>query len=291
MSVIPGVIASTSAACASLLLAASVQAADATPPSCMTAYENAQLYRQSGKLIEAHDAALICSRPSCPDVGRKDCEAWAAEIEREIPSVVVVVQDQYYVDERGARVVVDGVQRPGGASGRAFELNPGEHVFRVERPGFEPIERSIVVVQGERDRILRFSLRPLTPPAPPPPPPQPTQVPESTPPAARTTYVPALLVGGAAVAAFGVSAWLGVTGRSDLSNLRDTCAPACLPDDVDSVKRKLYASDIVLGVGLIGAAVSTYLFLRPPSLGRTVTGRVSVALAPGGATLSVGSSL
>jgi hypothetical protein len=259
----------------------------------MTAYENAQLYRRSGKLIEARDAALACSRPACPEVGRKDCEGWAAEIGREIPSVVVVAQDQYYVDERGAaRVLVDGAQRPEGTSGRAFELDPGEHVFRVERPGYEPVERTIVVVQGERDRILRFSLRPLTPPAPVPAPArQPTPVPEPTPRPAETTYVPAILVGGAAAAAFGVSAWLGVTGRSDLSNLRATCAPACASDDVDAVKRKLYASDIVLGVGLIGAAVSAYLLWRPPSLGRTLVGRVSVALAPGGATVSFGSNL
>jgi hypothetical protein len=281
---------------ASVPLAAS--GADPGAPACSTSYENAQLYRQAGKLIEARDAAVACSRASCPEVGRRDCEAWAAEIQREIPSVVVVAQDQYYVDERPARVVVDGVQRPEAASGRAFELDPGEHVFRVERPGYEPIERTMVVAQGERDRILRFSLRPL-PMAPAPAPQQQLQrapAPESPARPARKLYLPAILVGGASVAAFGVSAWLGITGRNDLSALRygpGKCADTCSNDQVDFVKRELYASDIVLGLGVVGAAVSTYLFFRPPPWGggATSTARISVAPAPGGATLSFAKSL
>jgi hypothetical protein len=57
------------------------------------------------------------------------------------------------------------------------------------------------------------------------------------------------------------------------------------------VKRKLYASDIVLGVGLVGAAFSAYLFVRPPSWGGAAAARISVAPAPGGATVSLAKSL
>jgi hypothetical protein len=264
---------------ATLLVSAIVSGAEG--PTCTSAYENAQLLRRSGKLIEARQAALECGRPSCPEVGRADCSAWAGELEREIPSLAVVAQDQYYFDERGARVVVDGVERAEAASGRAFELNPGEHVFRVERPGYEPMERRVVVVQGERDRVLRFAMRALAPA----PPARTAPPPTTSGPRIRPTYWPAIVVAGASAATLGVAAWLGLTGRSDLSQLHGTCAPDCSDAQVDPVRRKLVASDVVLGVGLFGAALSAYLFMRPPSIAEESSPRVGVAIGAGGASV------
>src|ERR1700756_333206 len=100
----------------------------------------------------------------------------------------------------------------------------------------------VVWGQGERDRVLRFSLRALTPPpstTPPPPPAAPVT------PRTHSVYWPALLTAGASAATLGVSAWLGLTGRSDLSQLHGTCAPDCSDSQVDPVRRKLVASDIV----------------------------------------------
>jgi hypothetical protein len=274
-----------------LLLFVSSTARGAEGPSaCMSAYEDTQLLRRNGKLLEARDAALVCSRASCPDVARTDCAAWAGEIQREIPSVAVVAQDAYYTDEHGARVIVDGIERAAAASGRAFELNPGEHVFRVERLGYEPMERTVVIVQGERDRILRFPLHALAP-SPPATSPAP---PAAFAPRRQATYLPALVAAGASAVTLGVAAWLGLTGRSDLSQLHTTCAPDCSDAQVDPVRRKLVASDIVLGVGILGTALSAYLFLRPPSTAEPVPPRVGVAFAAGpgaGASLSIRGAL
>jgi hypothetical protein len=285
--------AAIAAACTSWvsISVASSTAQAAPSPTCASAYEDTQLHRRSGKLIEAREAALSCSRPSCPDVARQDCEVWAAEIQREIPSVVVVALVESYVDERNARVVVDGVERAEGASGRAFEVNPGEHVFRIERPGYEPIERAIVVLQGERDRILRFSLHALASAAPAPTSAPSSPAPEILRPRVRATYMPAIVAGGAAAAAFGVSAWLGLTGRSDLSSLRTTCAPACTDDQVDPVRRKLIASDIVLGVGVAAAVVSGYLFVRPPPWGPAAAVRIGVAPTLADVSVSIAGAL
>ncbi len=269
----------------------SALAGDSGAAACQAAYEDAQLLRRSGKLIEAREAALVCSRPSCPEVARRDCAGWAGEIQREVPSVVVVAQDEYYVDEHGARVFVDGSERAEAASGRAFELDPGEHVFRLERPGYEPMERAIVIVQGERDRILRFPLRALAPPPPAPAPPHASPPQERPILHERRTYLPAILAASGTAAAFGVSAWLGLTGRSDLSDLRSTCAPACTDAQVDPVRRKLVASDIVLGVGLVGAVVSAFFFFRPPQIGPAAPPTIGVILVPGGASLSLGAAL
>jgi hypothetical protein len=252
----------------------------------MSAYENAQLLRRNGKLIEAREAAIACSRASCPEVGRTDCAAWAGEIQREIPSVAVVAQDEYYFDEHGARVIVDGVERAEAASGRAFELDPGEHLFRVERPGYEPIERTIVVVQGERDRVLRFALRALAPPPAPV-----TSPPAAIAPRAQPTYWPAVVAAGASAATLGVAAWLGLTGRSDLSQLHGTCAPDCSDAQVDPIRRKLIASDVVLGVGLLGTALAAYLFVRPPTTTEAPHPRVGVAFAAGSASVWIRGAL
>jgi hypothetical protein len=251
-----------------------------TPVECSTSYESAQLLRQTGKLIAAREAAATCSRASCPGVVRNDCATWAGEIERQIPSVIIVARDESTGDERGSRVSVDGTVRGEAASGRAFELDPGTHVVRIERAGDETLEQTITVVQGERDRVLRFVLHAVPVRAAPIPP-----APE--PPRAQVSYTPAAIVGGVAVLALGTSAWLGVSGRSDLSALRGSCAPSCTDVEVDPVRRKLIASDVLLGVGLVAAGVSLYFVLRPPSSGEAPVARVGVSPSSGGARVTL----
>jgi hypothetical protein len=265
-------------------------AAEPSQAQCAAAYENTQLLRRGGHLVAAREAAVTCARPICPEFARKDCSAWELEIGREVPSVVVIAREETTDDGAGVRVLIDGTVRPEATAGRAFELDPGKHLFRVERPSDRTVEQTIEIFQGERDRIVRFALHPeVAPPAPssiPAPPATSTAPPPEPPPIATEgeTYVPAVVVGGAAVALFGVSAWLGLTGRSDLSNLRATCAPNCTDAQVDPVRTRLSWSDITLGAGLVGAAISIYLFARPPG-GSAV--RVDVAPTTGGAALSL----
>jgi hypothetical protein len=262
-------------------------AAEPSAAQCAAAYENTQLLRRGGHLVAARDAAVACARPVCPEFVRKDCAGWEVEVSREVPSVVVIAREATTEDGAGVRVLVDGALRAEATSGRAFELDPGKHLFRVERPGDRAVEQTIEIFQGERDRILRFALHSENP-TPPSPPPTSSSLPPTLPPPAATestTYAPAIVVGGAAVAFFGMSAWLGLTGRSDLSNLRSTCAPACTDAQVDPVRRRLVWSDVTLGAGVVVAAISIYLFARPPGASGP---EVQVAPVAGGARLSVG---
>lgn len=261
------------AALAAITISAPARTADPTPEQCASSYESAQLLRQGGHLVAARDAALVCARASCPRAARKDCEAWVIEITREIPTVTVVSRAEGGGDDRGVRVLVDGVPRAEAASGRAFEVDPGSHVFRVERPGEPPAEQTVSVVQGEHGRILR--LLPERPSAPPAPPEQ------------RRSYVPAFVVGGIAAAFLGVSAGLGLSGRSDLSHLRATCAPACTDEQVSPVRLKLLFSDLALAAGIASAGVSIYLFARPPTVAPASTVQLVIAPARAGAALSV----
>lgn len=262
-----------------LLLASArphVAAAEGASAQCASAYEDAQLLRQRGKLIAARDHAAICARDQCPEVARRDCARWAEELGREIPSVVVVVRDDADRDVPAQRVLVDGVVRAEVSAGRAFELDPGVHAFRVERPNGPPVEKSFSVYQGERDRVVRLTV----PSGPAAPAPVAATVPNaqtvapgpvlpvssgSSAPREAPSYVLAGVVAGVSVASLAVSGYLGLTGRQELSDLRTSCAPTCSDSQVDPVKTRLTLSDATLGVGLVGAALAVYLFVRTAS--------------------------
>ena len=216
-----------------------------------------------------------------------------------MPTVVVVAREEATDDDRGVKVTVDGTVRAEATSGRAFELDPGDHAFKVERPGDQTVEQTVSVVQGEHDRIVRFTLRPTTPPpvtapvtppiARPTPPLARSTPPESPPPPVESrsvSYVPAIVVGSASVVVLGVSAYLGLTGRSELSHLHDTCQPYCTDDQVNPVREKLTISDVTLGVGAAGALVALYLFLRPPTSSNTTTSGLDVIPGPRGASVA-----
>ncbi len=241
-----------------------------TTSQCASAYENAQLLRQRGKLLAAREQVGVCAREQCPEVARRDCMHWAEELGREIPSVVVVGRDDADRDVPVERVVVDGAPRPEVASGRPFELDPGAHVFRLERAGAAPVERTVTVYQGERDRVLRILL-PAQPAAPAPAPAAAPSASAAPPPAQvlspgdRPSYALPVVVAGLSVASFAASAYLGLTGRQELSDLRSSCAPSCSDAQVDPVKTRLTLSDATLGVGLVGSALATYLFVRAAS--------------------------
>jgi hypothetical protein len=278
-----------------LLASAPVVAAEGATAQCASAYENAQLVRQRGKLLAAREQASICAREQCPEVARKDCARWAEELGREIPSVVVVVRDDADRDVYVQRLLVDGVARVEVSSGRAFELDPGAHVLRIERANAPPVERSVTVYQGERDRVLRITVTaPSGAAAAAVPPSSSAAVPSaaSASDSARReppSYVLPAIVTGVSVASLAASAYLGLTGRQELSDLRTSCAPTCSDAQVDPVRTRLTLSDAALGVGLVGAALAVYLFVRTASE-RNLAASAHVEIAPtrDGALATVG---
>jgi hypothetical protein len=260
------------------LVAPAVRAGEA---ECAPAYEDAQLLRRQGKLVAAREAAATCARPSCPSVARKDCEKWVEQIAREIPSVTIIARETGTGADARARVIVDGAWKPDASAGRAIELDPGPHVVRVEREGDEPAEQTLTLFQGEGGRIVRVELRRVGQPSPPP-----REAP-MPPPEHSHTYVPAVVLGGFSLAALAASAALGLSGRSDLSGLRSSCAPNCTDEQVDPVRRKLIVSDVALGIGVLGTVATIYFIVRPPSTGTSAQTRLELAPSRAGGTLSL----
>jgi hypothetical protein len=68
--------------------------------------------------------------------------------------------------------------------------------------------------------------------------------------------------GGVAVVAAGSFAALGLSGQSDVSSLRATCAPNCTQGQVGSARAELIGADASLGVGIVSLAAAAWFFFR-----------------------------
>ncbi len=224
---------------------------------CMDAYEQAQVLRDDRKLADARGALLVCARDVCPAMLRRDCAKWLDEVERDMGSVVFRAVDARGVDIPIEAAAIDGNPVGAGADGWAVTVEPGRHVVRVSVSGHPPNEQTVVVGQGEKNRIVLFRIEDSAPANSPPPPPPPEPEPKPGVPVA------AFVAGGVALAALGTFAYAGITGWSDLETLHDECGARrlCTQSDVDDVKTKLLVADVAALVGVIALGVATYFLV------------------------------
>lgn len=215
-----------------------------TKRACAASYEQTQRLRQDGKLVEAHEQAVLCAQSSCPALLTSDCARWADELDQALPSVVVVARDAAGKDLPGLRVMVDGRELPNQRSGLAITLNPGPHRFRFQAPGRTPIEREEVIVQGRKNQAIDVVLS------------EPARLaaaaPQSTPP---WLYVTAST---SALGAIGF-AYFGLIGRAREHDAQSGCAPRCSDSDLKPMKQAYLAADISLGLAAVGIATSLVL--------------------------------
>jgi hypothetical protein len=276
---------------------------------CLTASDQGQQLRDDGKYRRAREAFATCSRDVCPAIVRHDCVKWLADLEQSSPSVVVSARDDKGNDLINVTVQVDGAPLVSKLDGKPTLVDPGAHVFHFEASGFPAVEQHVVVHAGEKSRLLTVQFgNPSAPPTPPGPGATPAPAPGpgpdegTTPPPGETPAVTpsssgprvsAWVLGGFALAAFATEAYFGLSGMSDRSNLEsDPCAKtsSCPQSSVDSIRTKFTIADIALGVGLVSAGLSAYLFLSAPK-GEAATAHASaidVTPLPGGAAMSLG---
>lgn len=259
---------------------------------CLAASDQGQSQRDDGKYRKARDAFVACSRDACPTIVRRDCMKWLAELEQAWPSVVVGAKDDKGADLIDVKVQVDGAPLVSRLDGKPTPVDPGEHVFRFEAAGYPPVEQHVVVRAGEKSRLLavQFGQPPAATPA------APAAAPPATPAesdhrTAQGTRASAWVFGGIAVAAFATEAYFGLTGLSDRSSLKSQpCAQtaSCSQSSVDSIRTKFTVADIALGVGLVSAAISAYLFIATPSEPAPApASALDVTPVPGGAAMSL----
>jgi hypothetical protein len=247
---------------------------------CARAAEKAQQLRIDGHLMDARGALHACLRPACPKVIRSYCTRWFDEVESDLPSVVVSVHDASGNDLSGVTLTVDSKIEDSWRAGLPIELDPGEHLFRYERAGSKRLETRVRVSLGEKKRLLSVTLEEAMDGFQEAAPeetlvasdvPEDSEIaaaPSKTPPLSSQTSEPAhrkrvaaWVMSGTAVAALGSFAYFGITGRSDLSQLRHDCAGHCASSKVDAAWDKLIIADVSLGLAVLSTGLATWLFV------------------------------
>jgi hypothetical protein len=246
-------------------LAAPALAADPTKDECITDNENGQRLQKEGKLREAKEQLLVCIANSCPKIVRDDCADRLRAVDAAQPSIVFEAKDAAGASVTAVTVTMDGAALTDHLDGSALVIDPGEHKLAFQAAGMAPLEKTIVVQAGEKNRhevIALTAAQPVAPPAPPtPPPPPPAPAPAPPVPA----YV-AFGVGGAGlvVGVLFTGLWASAKSGGNSACVSQTCT-----SQTASMWENKQTTDTVLlavgyGVAAIGAGVGAFLLLDRP---------------------------
>jgi hypothetical protein len=249
---------------ASFGLAPSAQADDA-PSTCLTAPVRGQKLQQAGKLIAAREHFRVCARAECnPDI-IEHCKQWADDVEKALPSIIVVARDADGHDVSDVSVRIDdGVATP--LSPHSIELDPGEHRVIVTHGGAKPAEEKILLQDAQKNRSVVVTF------------PGPPGRPRDDARTSRPIPTSAWIASGVAVVALGAFGFFGAKGVSDRSNKHcDTGCPTPVKQDVNTL---FVAADVSLAAAAIAAGVAAWLYLSRPTvrIGRQDYGLVQSAI-------------
>lgn len=225
---------------------------------CTQAYVSGQHLMRSTHLLDAQAALLLCARDPCPTALRPECSQWLAEVQRALPSVVIAVKSAAGEDLRDVRVLVDGQPFLSHLDGTAKDIDPGDHLVRLEAAGAPPLEQHVLLHEGEKARVLEFQLAAPE-----------TATPATTaisaappPPAAETTSKPprwiAYALGGLGIAATAAFAYFAIDGLS----LYSQCHNGCPSSHVSAGNRDWTAADISGGIALLSFGAGAYLLFH-----------------------------
>jgi hypothetical protein len=248
--------------------------------TCVQASDDAQAAERAGKLRAAREKLLVCADDSCPPVLRSACAQWLVDVDRSLPTVVLAARDARGADLVTVHVSLDGQPLAERLDGRAVPVDPGAHNFRFDSDAGTHVEQSLVVREGEQNRLVVAAF--------PAPSPEPATVPPAhavNPPELREgPPVGAYLLGGVGVLAWSSLTYFGIKFVSDLQALKSSCGAACPADRTDPVHLEEHIADASLVVGVIATAAAAWLFVSPRHNGGSVS--VGVALSRGVVSLT-----
>lgn len=237
------------AAC-SLAVAFDVEAhaqaiASDAPSTCEQSYEQAQVRRQKRELLAAKAHLMRCAQADCPQVARTDCANWLMEVERSIPSVILLPRREG-VDLLDVMAVVDGTPtmvKPG----EPLALEPGPHRVVVQA-GSQERTTTFTLPEGEKLRQLVFEFGPE-------PEPESSGGERSTP-----LLATAIATGAGSVVGFGLFATFGSLGLAQEDDL-SSCKPSCGAEEVSAVEDLYLVADVTLTAGAVLGVTSIAFFL------------------------------
>ncbi len=238
--------------------------------ACAEASTRGQTLRDDGKYLDARASFVACASDSCPAVIRQDCGDWLAQLDKSIPSIVLVVRDAAGHDLSNASVTVDGITVA--LDGRPHIVDPGSHSLHAQFADGRSTDDHVIVRAGEQNRAIvmqapAVATTTVTPTARVEP-----QTPSAPEPSPSRSYTPSIVLGAVSVVALGSFITFGLMGKADVDNLRATCAPYCAQSDLDAAKLKLTIADVSLAIGAAVLVTAVVLLFVPRASRPTTTG-------------------
>ena len=255
-----------------------------------------------GRLTESRRALKGCALEACPTAVQRDCVRWLDELTEQIPTIVFEAITDSGAAQRvrvahGERVLLEVLD------GRPIELDPGYYEFRFELGDHEPEIVSVLLKQGEKNRLVSADFRRSVPdelvnvPA---------QAPASQPvsrvreqhqaaadgPLPRPVPVALYASAGVAIAAAATATAFGINTRLLENEAYDECAPGCSEERIDGIQRSALITDIALAVAAASSLASLVLYWQRRSDGearsrRLPSVRPSLSWHPAGAAAGV----
>jgi hypothetical protein len=243
--------------------------ADPTKAECVEADTAAQNERRAEHLHAARQQLEVCSNPACPKLVRDDCTQRLSALDAIIPGIVFAAKDASGEDLIGVRVSVDGGV-PSELSATALAVDPGVHTFRFAVDGAKPVEKKLVIREGEKARQERVTFADLNVPAggaaaashP-----EPVGSSSSW----GTQKTAAIVLGGAGVVGVIVGSVMGAMSFSAWSSSQSECGGASCTDrtkalsDHNSALSNATVSDVGFIAGGVLVATGVVVFLTAPS--------------------------
>ncbi len=132
--------------------ARSARAAEPTMSECLSANESSIKRRGDHKLRQARDQSLVCAASTCPEEVRDACQLRVKNLIAAMPTIVFLAKDGAGRDVVAVRVSMDGEPIGDRLDGSAIPIDPGLHTFAFAVAGQRPVERSLVISEGQKDR-------------------------------------------------------------------------------------------------------------------------------------------
>ncbi len=232
------------------------RAAAQTKAACLSSYTKSQDLRKHSQLLGARQQLLVCVRQACPALLRKDCTRWLSEVDQLTPSLVLGASDGAGNDIVDVSVTLDGRVLTQQLDGKPISVDPGVHSLHFEAAGHAPVDRRVVVREGQKARavVVTFDAPARSPAG--------SQASNASGQGEPQQHagVPAgtFVFGGVAVVSLGAFGYFGATGLSRWNRCHDG---GCTKADASYVNGRWIGADIALGLAVVGAGLATWFYL------------------------------